>query len=43
MDKVRLLVGDHMTKASATILHACVVSRETVRIELMNTAHNDLR
>ena len=40
--KARLLQEGHMTKAPATIMYATVVSRETVRILLMNVTQNDL-
>ena len=36
----RLVAGGHMTEALATIKHAIVVSRESVRIVLMIAALN---
>ena len=41
--KASLVVGDHMTKALATIMYAFVVSGETVRIALMIAAPPILR
>ena len=40
--KARLVAGCHMTKTSATITCASIVSRETVRIALMIATLNDL-
>ncbi len=40
--KARLLAGDHLTKAPATITYASVVSRETVRLALTFGSLNDL-
>ena len=40
--QARLVAGSHMTDAPATIMHACLVSRETVRIALEIAALNDL-
>ena len=40
--KARLVVECHMTKASATITYASVVCGETVRIDLMIAAINDV-
>jgi hypothetical protein len=40
--KTRLVAGEHMTKAPATITYASMVSRETVRIALLMAALNDL-
>ena len=40
--KARLVAGDHMTKALATIMYAGIMSRETVRIPLMIATLNDL-
>ena len=41
-NKTRLVIGGHMTKAPATVTYASVVSRETVRIDLMIATLNDL-
>ena len=38
----RLVAEGYMTKATATIMHACVVSREIIRITLMIATLNDL-
>ncbi len=40
--KARLVAGGHMTKAPATITYASVVSCETILIELLMAALNDL-
>ena len=40
--KNRLVAGGHVTKASATIMYASIVSRDTVRIALMIAMMNDL-
>ena len=40
--KARLAAGGHMTKALATIRYASVMSRETIRIDLMIAVLNDL-
>ena len=40
--KTRLVSGGHINEAPATIIHASVVSRKTVRIALMVTTLNDL-
>ena len=40
--KARLVVGGHITEASAIITHASVVSNKTMRIALMISALNDL-
>ena len=40
--QARLVAGNHMAKAPATIMYASVVSRETVRMALMIAALNDL-
>ena len=40
--KARLVAGGHMTEAPATIMHASIVLKETVRIALMITTLNDL-
>ena len=40
--KARLVAGGHMTKALATIMHASVVSIETVRKAMMIAALKDL-
>ena len=40
--KARLMAGNHMTKASATITYASMVFIETFRIALMIAALNDL-
>ena len=40
--KARLVAGGHMTKATATIMYASVISRETVRIALMIATLNNL-
>ena len=42
MEKSRLVAGDHKTEALATITYASIVSRATVRIDLMIAALNDL-
>ena len=39
--ETRLVAGDHMTKAPATIMYASVLSRKTVRMALMVTTLND--
>ena len=39
--KARLVTRGHMTQAPATITYASIVSRETVKIALMNAALND--
>ena len=40
--KARLVAGDHMTNAPATITYASIVSRETVRIGLMIATLNNI-
>ena len=40
--EARLVAGGHMSKAPATIMHASIVSRETVRITLIIATLNDL-
>ncbi len=40
--KARLVAGDHLTKAPATITYASVVSRETMRLALTFVSLNDL-
>ena len=40
--KARLVAGDHMTKAPATITYVSVMSRETVRIAFMIAALNNV-
>ena len=40
--KARLVTGGHITKAQATTMYASIVLRETVRIDLMIAALNDL-
>ena len=40
--KARLVVGDHMTMAWATIMYASIVFRETVRNALMIATLNNL-
>ncbi len=40
--KARLVAGGHMTKAPTTITYASMVSRETMRIELLMAALIDL-
>ena len=40
--KARLVAGDHMTEAPASIRYASPVTRETIRIALIITALMDL-
>ena len=40
--KARLVAEDHMTNASATIIYASIISRETVKIVLLIAILNDL-